>query len=70
MAPSKEDQHRLGNYAAMLDEDENIDRHFCHRVVPMQVLSLGFSRTGTMCTFVFKLLPSYMATIKDPTDQY
>ena len=50
MAPSKEDLDRLGNYAAMLAEDDNIDRHLCHRVVPMQVLSLGFSRTGTMCT--------------------
>ncbi|KAK4949152.1 hypothetical protein LTR10_012525 [Elasticomyces elasticus] len=25
----------------------NVDRHACNRVVPMQVLSLGFSRTGT-----------------------
>jgi len=27
--------------------DANIDRHACHRKVPMQVLALGFSRTGT-----------------------
>ncbi|KAJ7489534.1 hypothetical protein FB451DRAFT_1349737 [Mycena latifolia] len=27
--------------------DANIDRHTCRRVVPMEVLSLGMSRTGT-----------------------
>lgn len=26
----------------------NIDRH-CKRIVPMQVLSLGISKTGTSC---------------------
>lgn len=30
--------------------DSNIDRRTCKRVVPMQVLSLGMSRTGTNCT--------------------
>jgi hypothetical protein len=29
--------------------DEGIDRHQCKRVVPMEVLSLGLSRTGTAC---------------------
>lgn len=28
----------------------DIDRHTCHRTVPMQVLSLGMSRTGTAST--------------------
>jgi hypothetical protein len=28
--------------------DQNIDRHKCKRVVPMEVLSLGYSRTGTL----------------------
>ncbi|KAJ7606809.1 efflux pump antibiotic resistance protein [Roridomyces roridus] len=28
-------------------KDANIDRHTCQRVVPMEVLSLGMSRTGT-----------------------
>ena len=30
-------------------EDKNIDRHKCHRVVPMKVLVLGMMRTGTAC---------------------
>ncbi|KAL2069257.1 hypothetical protein VTL71DRAFT_15595 [Oculimacula yallundae] len=46
--PRKEDADRIGNYALMLLEDQNIDRRKCHRVVPMEVLSLGYSRTGTM----------------------
>ncbi|KAL9056433.1 MAG: hypothetical protein Q9162_002914 [Coniocarpon cinnabarinum] len=29
----------------------NIDRHQCRRVVPMKVLILGLSRTGTSCKF-------------------
>ena len=32
----------------MLNRDANVDRHTCHRKVPMEVLSLGFSRTGTL----------------------
>jgi len=28
----------------------NIDRRTCKRVVPMEVLDLGLSRTGTSCT--------------------
>jgi hypothetical protein len=32
----------------MLNKDTNIDRHTCTRVVPLQVLGLGFSRTGTL----------------------
>lgn len=47
--PRKEDADRIGNYALMLLEDQNIDRRKCRRVVPMEVLSLGYSRTGTMC---------------------
>ncbi|KAJ7435444.1 hypothetical protein B0H11DRAFT_2113750 [Mycena galericulata] len=31
----------------MFVRDANIDRHACRRVVPMEVLSLGMSRTGT-----------------------
>ncbi|PVH80118.1 hypothetical protein DL98DRAFT_207620 [Cadophora sp. DSE1049] len=46
--PTKEDADRIGNYALMLLEDQNIDRRKCHRVVPLEVLSLGYSRTGTM----------------------
>ena len=29
--------------------DQNINRRLCTRTVPMQVLSLGMSRTGTAC---------------------
>lgn len=35
-------------WAAMLSPDANIDRHTCHRTVPMSVLSLGYPRTGTL----------------------
>lgn len=52
MAPTKEDYDRIGNYAEMLGADRGVDRHRCHRVVPMEVLSLGFSRTGTLCESV------------------
>ena len=27
----------------------NIDRRQCERMVPMEVMNLGFPRTGTMC---------------------
>jgi len=30
----------------------NIDRRTCKRVVPMEVLDLGLSRTGTSCTII------------------
>jgi hypothetical protein len=30
----------------------NIDRRGCERVVPMEILSLGMGRTGTMCEFL------------------
>lgn len=43
-----EDFARIGNYALMYNADSNIDRHKCTRTVPMEVLSLGFSRTGTL----------------------
>jgi len=42
------DFDRIGNYARMYNKDQNIDRHTCKRVVPMEVLALGFSRTGTL----------------------
>lgn len=42
------DYGRLGNYAVMLNPDDGIDRHKCKRIVPMEVLHLGFSRTGTL----------------------
>ncbi|KAI9714605.1 MAG: hypothetical protein M1828_001142 [Chrysothrix sp. TS-e1954] len=39
---------RIGSYASMLEPDQNIDRRHAKRTVPMQVLSLGMSRTGTL----------------------
>lgn len=45
--PSTEDRERLGVWSVLLDPDLNIDRRKCHRVVPFQVLSVGFPRTGT-----------------------
>ena len=42
------DYKRLGAWAVMLNPDANIDRHYRNRTVPMEVLSLGFSRTGTL----------------------
>lgn len=39
---------RIGNYARMYNKDQNIDRRQCVRKVPLEVLSLGFSRTGTL----------------------
>lgn len=44
---TQSDRERLGKWAVVLEEDANIDRHGAHRIVPMQVLSLGPSRTGT-----------------------
>jgi Sulfotransferase domain len=43
-----EDFTRIGNYARMYNRDQNIDRHNSKRVVPMEVLCLGYSRTGTL----------------------
>jgi hypothetical protein len=42
------DYERLSVWAAMLNPDANIDRRGSKRVVPMQVLSLGLPRTGTL----------------------
>src|ERR1700761_3615852 len=43
-----EDFSRIGNYARMYNQDQNIDRRKSKRTVPLEVLSLGFSRTGTL----------------------
>ncbi|KAI1609008.1 hypothetical protein EDD37DRAFT_135814 [Exophiala viscosa] len=45
---SEQDFARLGNYALMLQKSPAIDRRKCMRTVPMEVLSLGPSRTGTL----------------------
>ncbi len=39
---------RIGNYARMYNRDQNIDRLKSTRTVPMKVLCLGYSRTGTL----------------------
>lgn len=45
---TQEDFERIGNYARMYNQDQNIDRRKSSRVVPLEVLSLGYSRTGTL----------------------
>lgn len=42
------DYERLGAWAVMLNPDAHINRHGRQRTVPMEVLSLGASRTGTL----------------------
>lgn len=42
------DFDRIGNYARMYNKDQNINRRKSERVVPLDVLALGFSRTGTL----------------------
>ncbi|TKA64503.1 hypothetical protein B0A55_13652 [Friedmanniomyces simplex] len=42
------DFDRIGNYARMYNNDQNIDRRKCNRVVPMEVICPGYSRTGTL----------------------
>lgn len=45
---TQEDFARIGNYARMYNKDQNIDRRGLSRTVPLQVLALGYSRTGTL----------------------
>lgn len=45
---TKADYQRIGNYARMYNKDRNIDRSQASRTVPLEVLCLGYSRTGTM----------------------
>ncbi|RMY06178.1 hypothetical protein D0868_06005 [Hortaea werneckii] len=42
------DYARIGNYARILNPQQNIDRSLATRTVPLQVLCLGYSRTGTL----------------------
>ena len=42
------DFNRIGNYARMYNPQQNINRLNATRTVPMQVLCLGYSRTGTL----------------------
>ena len=44
---SASDRKRLGAWSAILNPDAKINRRNTPRTVPMEVLSLGFSRTGT-----------------------
>ena len=56
------DFQRIGNYALMYNKQLNIDRHKCKRTVPLEVLGLGCSRTGTMTmhkAFTILGYPSY-----------
>jgi hypothetical protein len=45
---TEDDFKRIGNSARMYNQDQNIDRRKAHRTVPMEVLCLGFSRSGTL----------------------
>jgi hypothetical protein len=45
---TKADFDRIGNYARMYNRDRNINKLGRPRNVPMEVLSLGYSRTGTL----------------------
>ncbi|KAK3613658.1 hypothetical protein LTR22_028065, partial [Elasticomyces elasticus] len=38
----------IGNYARMYNRDQNINRRGAQRTVPLEVLCLGYSRTGTL----------------------
>ncbi|KAI6815739.1 hypothetical protein KC367_g5118 [Hortaea werneckii] len=42
------DYARIGNYARILNPQQNIDRSHATRTVVLQVLCLGYSRTGTL----------------------
>ncbi|KAK5121761.1 hypothetical protein LTR85_004636 [Meristemomyces frigidus] len=42
------DFKRIGNYARVKNPQQNIDRSKAQRTVPMEVLCLGYSRTGTL----------------------
>lgn len=42
------DYARIGNYARILNPQQNIDRSHSSRTVALQVLCLGYSRTGTL----------------------
>lgn len=46
MAPNLTDEEK---YPELFLPDANINRRTCHRTLPMEVLSLGLSRTGTTC---------------------
>lgn len=48
MPSQTETKERLGGWSTVLKADRNIDRRTCHRIVLMQVLSLGAPRTGTL----------------------
>lgn len=39
------------------EDQKNIDRRTCKRVVPMEVLNLSMPRSGTMCKSAFSLSP-------------
>ena len=48
MPATETDFARIGNYARMYNKDQNIDRRQCTRTVPLELLCLGISRTGTL----------------------
>jgi hypothetical protein len=59
---------RIGNYAIMHNPQKNIDRSFQHRTVPMEVLSLGYSRTGTLSMRLALEILGYPNPYVSPTE--
>ena len=58
------DYERLGAWAVMFNPDANIDRHNRQRTVPLEVLSLGLPRTGTLS------MQEALTTLGYPTYHY
>lgn len=56
MAPKLIDEEK---YPELFQPDANIDRRTCRRTIPMEVLSLGLSRTGTTCESITVRLGSF-----------
>jgi hypothetical protein len=56
--PEKQEQTQKQKSLSLKDRypeiyaQTNIDRRGCKRIVPMEILSLGMGRTGTMCKFI------------------
>ena len=54
---SDAEKKRLGAWSTILEPDAGIDRHQCKRLVPMEVINAGVSRTGTLSmTEAFRIL--------------
>jgi hypothetical protein len=52
-APEKNRTKSLREKYPEIYKQTNVDRRGCERVVPMEILSLGMGRTGTMCKLLY-----------------